>query len=116
MLVFEDVLLPAVFLDPSIVLGPGSAWCEDMRMRKSLTLVCRNWGRIAKQYLYRDIILRRVSQAVLLSRTVHLFKAGVAPLQGRSCTSYPLHFFLLLRADPSSGIRESYDLPHLGEL
>lgn len=39
-------------------------------MRKALTLVCRQWHDVALPFLYRDVVIRRVSQLAALRRTL----------------------------------------------
>ncbi|KAH8104802.1 hypothetical protein BXZ70DRAFT_618372 [Cristinia sonorae] len=68
--VFEFVIPPAPFLNPSLVLGPNSNWCEALRMKKVLTMVCKGWRQPALWLLYRHVTLRRVGQVFLFTRTL----------------------------------------------
>ncbi|KAF8846257.1 hypothetical protein BDN67DRAFT_28686 [Paxillus ammoniavirescens] len=51
-----------MFLDPHIGRGPNSAWCNAIRTKRSVVLVCKNWYECAIQILYEDIVFRRRGQ------------------------------------------------------
>ncbi|TFK70584.1 hypothetical protein BDN72DRAFT_838809 [Pluteus cervinus] len=68
--IFQLTITPGCFLDHSLSRGPNSEWCEDLRIRKTLLLVCKFWHLTALPILYRYVIIRRVGQLVALSRTL----------------------------------------------
>ncbi|KAI0762932.1 hypothetical protein C8Q74DRAFT_188884 [Fomes fomentarius] len=67
-------------LDPSLVLGRRSLWVEAMRTKKALALVCKSWHGPAIEFLYEDIVIRRMGQIVALARTLRLENCDFARL------------------------------------
>ena len=67
---FESIFPPDGFLDPFFGLGPDSPWSRALRMRKTLTLVCKEWRAVALPFLYHDVVIRRVGQIAALKRTL----------------------------------------------
>jgi hypothetical protein len=67
--IFRQVLPPNCLLDPSLAYIESSPWCEIVRMKKSLTLVCRSWNSIAIEFLYEFIALRQLGHIPGLLRT-----------------------------------------------
>jgi hypothetical protein len=57
-----EAIPPRIFLDPHIGRGPNSAWCNAIRTKRSIVLVCKNWYECAIQILYEDIVFRRRGQ------------------------------------------------------
>ena len=68
--VFDAIFPPSRFLDPSLGNHSVSPWCQAMRTRKALTLVCREWRAVALPFLYGELILRRVGQLPALAATI----------------------------------------------
>ncbi|TCD61601.1 hypothetical protein EIP91_008166 [Steccherinum ochraceum] len=79
-LIFQYLLPPSVYLDPSISAGPNSLWCRVLRMKKTLTLVSKFWRRVALPFLYGEVWLRRFGQMVSFARTVKQSCDEIAPL------------------------------------
>ncbi len=69
-MVFEALVTPSGFLDPSLSAGPHSSWCQTLRVKKGLCLVSRAWGEAVVPLLYGEITLRRVGQLFALVRTL----------------------------------------------
>lgn len=97
MLIFEETLIPSPFMEPSLTSGPHSPWCEDLRMRKGLTRVCKRWRPVALHFLYRDVTLRRAGQLFTFARTVQASNLAIAPLV--RAVSFALYTWPELDAD-----------------
>lgn len=69
-LIFEKLIPPSGFLDPSLCAGPYSPWCQVLRTKKDFTLVCKAWREAAMPLLYGEITLRRVGQLFALVQTI----------------------------------------------
>ncbi|KAK7690575.1 hypothetical protein QCA50_005673 [Cerrena zonata] len=76
-LIFETAFPPTEFRDPSLSLGPRSAWSQALRTQKALTAVCQSWRAVALMFLYQDVVLRRVGQIPALVRTLRSNKEGI---------------------------------------
>ncbi|EIW82864.1 hypothetical protein CONPUDRAFT_136091 [Coniophora puteana RWD-64-598 SS2] len=61
---------PPALLDPNLWRGPNSAWSQNLRFQKSLTLVCKTWNPAANELLYHHAVIRRVAQLPLLVKTL----------------------------------------------
>ncbi|KAF9010593.1 hypothetical protein BDQ17DRAFT_931511 [Cyathus striatus] len=61
---------PSFLLDPTISPGPDSSWCQALRQKKSLILVCREWYKVSLPLLYEDVCFRRISQLPVFLHTV----------------------------------------------
>ncbi|KAH8104804.1 hypothetical protein BXZ70DRAFT_618450 [Cristinia sonorae] len=83
-LIFGFVIPPSAFLDSSLHPGPNSLWCKALRMKKSLTMICKPWRRVALPFLYSEVILRRAGQVIAFSRTLSCAPRNVVPLLVRS--------------------------------
>lgn len=68
--IFSIALPPPSFLDPSLHRGPDSPWCQALRSKKALVLVCRAWWHASVDLLYNEIAIRRVGQIAALTRTL----------------------------------------------
>ncbi|TCD60750.1 hypothetical protein EIP91_009603 [Steccherinum ochraceum] len=80
-MIFEMLLPHPAFLDPILGAGPNSPWCKVLRMKKSLTLVCKAWREAALPLLYEDIRLRRPTQLNVLARVLRSDRGPVlAPM------------------------------------
>ncbi|KAH8104805.1 hypothetical protein BXZ70DRAFT_618583 [Cristinia sonorae] len=66
--IFEAVVPPSSFMDASLFCGPNSPWCEALRMKKTFTLVCRQWRPAGLKLLYEEVVLRRVGQAIAFAK------------------------------------------------
>ncbi|EIM86558.1 uncharacterized protein STEHIDRAFT_156866 [Stereum hirsutum FP-91666 SS1] len=60
----------APFSDPAVSHGPNSLWCQTMRTKKAVMLVCKLWRDVGAEFLYEDVVLRRPAQPALLLRTL----------------------------------------------
>ncbi|TCD64817.1 hypothetical protein EIP91_003598 [Steccherinum ochraceum] len=69
-LICQFLLPPPEYLDSALTAGPNSLWMRVLRMKKSLTLVCRLWRQAALPFLYQDIPIRRIGQLFALRRTL----------------------------------------------
>ncbi|KAJ7690732.1 hypothetical protein B0H17DRAFT_586886 [Mycena rosella] len=69
-IIFDFAIPPSFLLDPSVSYGPQSPWCQAVLAKLSLTSVCRDWYRVAKDMLYEDIAFRSVGQVSALFRTL----------------------------------------------
>ncbi|KAH9903042.1 hypothetical protein C8Q73DRAFT_32731 [Cubamyces lactineus] len=56
--------------DPSVFRGPHSSWMSELRFRKGLIFVCKNWSGPATEALYEDIVLRRMGQIPALANAL----------------------------------------------
>ncbi|KAI1786786.1 hypothetical protein LXA43DRAFT_750414 [Ganoderma leucocontextum] len=63
--------------DPSLMRGPHSQWCSDLRFRKGLTLVSKLWWEPAIRALYEHVVIRRFGQIPALARTLSSKDAGI---------------------------------------
>ncbi|KAI0786795.1 hypothetical protein C8Q75DRAFT_893042 [Abortiporus biennis] len=68
--IFDAVIVPLGFLNPQSTNFHVRGWLEDLNMRKSIALVCKQWRRVALPYLYSKIYLRRVGQLPALVNTL----------------------------------------------
>ncbi|RDB18558.1 hypothetical protein Hypma_000303 [Hypsizygus marmoreus] len=64
-------LPPNFLLDSSLERGPDSSWSRILRFKKSLVLVCRSWHAVGTEFLYSDVVFRRVGQIPAFLRTIH---------------------------------------------
>ncbi|CAL1716884.1 unnamed protein product [Somion occarium] len=69
-LVFDASFPPPEYLDPSLSHGPLSPWCQAIRAKKALGLVCTYWHMVATPILYEDVVFRRVGQIPAFARTL----------------------------------------------
>lgn len=60
-------LVEEELLDYALCRGPNSPWSRRLRTKKALMLVSRKWSLSAATFLYRDIVVRRVSSLVTLA-------------------------------------------------
>ncbi len=62
--------------EPSIDIGNCSPWSKDLRVKKALVCVCKNWRILALPYLYSRIYLHRVGQLCALVRVLEESSSG----------------------------------------
>ncbi|KAM5539875.1 hypothetical protein V8D89_006378 [Ganoderma adspersum] len=62
--------------DLSLMRGPQSQWCTELRFRKGLALVSRLWWEPAIRGLYEHVVIRRFGQISALARTLSSQAAG----------------------------------------
>ncbi|KAH8103838.1 hypothetical protein BXZ70DRAFT_666516 [Cristinia sonorae] len=67
-LIIEMALPPVGLLNPCLSFGPDSLWCRYIRAKKNLTLVSRHWRVAAIPFLYREIVLRRVTEVLAFAQ------------------------------------------------
>lgn len=83
--IFLRTIAPSFLLEPSLRYGKKSAWCQSVRDKKSIILVCRSWCAVGTVFLYEDIALRRVGQASALLRSLE-DNEELAPLIKSVCS------------------------------
>ncbi|EIW78214.1 hypothetical protein CONPUDRAFT_138596 [Coniophora puteana RWD-64-598 SS2] len=76
--IIDRACAPPSLLDPYLGCGPMSPWAQNLRFQKGLTLVCKSWSEAGKELLYRDVVIRRISQLPLLAHA--LFKDSTSTL------------------------------------
>ncbi|KAI0778555.1 hypothetical protein BD413DRAFT_111314 [Trametes elegans] len=67
--IFKATRSPRFQHDPTAM---GTLWLSELRLRKDLALVCKEWSGPATEVLYEDIVLRRMGQISALARTLAL--------------------------------------------
>ena len=72
--IFRYTTPPAHCTDGTIKLGGrlNNLWLENVRTKKSLTLVCKSWNGAATEALYEHVIETRMGQIVAFARTLRL--------------------------------------------
>ncbi|KAJ7450330.1 hypothetical protein B0H11DRAFT_322963 [Mycena galericulata] len=68
--IFDRVVPPENLLNPSLHCGPNSAWCNAMVTKRALVLVSRDWYQAGIDFVYRHIVIRRLSQLPELLETL----------------------------------------------
>ncbi|KAL4243921.1 hypothetical protein ABKN59_010613 [Abortiporus biennis] len=68
--IFDALIVPSGFLITQSSNFHVRGWLEDLRIRKSLALVCKQWYYVALPYLYSKIHLRRIGQLPALVNTL----------------------------------------------
>jgi hypothetical protein len=58
----------------------SAVWCQNLRMKKALVLVCKTWYAVALPHLYDEVILRRIGQLVTLSHTLTTSNSSIRDL------------------------------------
>ncbi len=61
---------------PRSISGNCSPWSKDLRVKKALVCVCKNWRILALPYLYSRIYLHRVGQLCALVRVLEESSRG----------------------------------------
>lgn len=69
-IIFENLLPDMDAVELSVPSVSGGPWCQSLRTKKSLARVCKTWHYVTLGFLYRDVVLRSVSQIVNFARTV----------------------------------------------
>ncbi len=62
--------------EPTIDVGDCSPWSMDLRMKKDLVRVCRNWRIVATRYLYHRIYLHRIGHLCALAKVLEESASG----------------------------------------
>ncbi|KAL0956777.1 hypothetical protein HGRIS_002897 [Hohenbuehelia grisea] len=62
-MILDYSLPPEYLLDHSLACGPKSPWACALRQKKSNVSVCKSWYSARIEFLYRDVVLRRMNQA-----------------------------------------------------
>ncbi|KAI0756633.1 hypothetical protein C8Q80DRAFT_46870 [Daedaleopsis nitida] len=75
-MVLKDAVAPPYEYDPRLWLGPRSAWMDNLRFCKNLTLVCRDWWEPATSLFYEHVTLRRMGQVSALLDTLTRSRLG----------------------------------------
>lgn len=70
LLIFEHTLENVWYANPGLWNGPQSTWCQNMRTKNALNHVCSAWYGAASEFLYKDVVLRRIGQVAALARTL----------------------------------------------
>lgn len=98
--IFETLfpLYEEELLDCSIYRGPESPWCRRLRTKKALMLVSRNWSPPAATFLYRDVVLPRVSGLIGLAETLRQ-----SPQHGAMIQTLRLDCFIPKSLNKSAG-------------
>ncbi|KAL4246166.1 hypothetical protein ABKN59_009272 [Abortiporus biennis] len=67
--IFEDVMVPSAFLSATPN-GRNGRWLAALRMKKAISLVCKQWHFVSLHHLYASITLTQVGQLFALTDTV----------------------------------------------
>ncbi|KDQ60159.1 hypothetical protein JAAARDRAFT_191563 [Jaapia argillacea MUCL 33604] len=70
--IFNFAIPSPSVLDPSLSFGEMSVWSQTLRDKKSIVMVCKAWLDVGLEYLYEDIVLRRITQIPPLVWTLHI--------------------------------------------
>jgi hypothetical protein len=105
-MIFSWALPPSFLLDPSLAAGPQSPWSQTLRLKKSIVRVCKTWHAVGSEFLYEDVVFRRIGQIPAFVRTLdtstrissNLVKkitisAYIPRRYGRSCSEQLQHIF-----------------------
>ncbi|KAF8653271.1 hypothetical protein AX16_003973 [Volvariella volvacea WC 439] len=68
--IFFHLFPPNYLLDASLSPGYNSPWCQTLRAKKVVISVCRVWYDVGTEFLYRDVVIRRVGQIPALLETL----------------------------------------------
>ncbi|RDB18553.1 hypothetical protein Hypma_000308 [Hypsizygus marmoreus] len=63
-------LPPSFLLDSALERGPHSSWAQVLRHKKWIVRVCRKWYVVGTEFLYQDVVFRRVGQIPAFLRTL----------------------------------------------
>jgi len=69
-IILSLALPPPFLLDSSIARGPHSPWSLALRFKKSIVRVCRAWYAAGIEFLYEDVVYRRLGQIPAFIRTL----------------------------------------------
>jgi hypothetical protein len=105
-MIFSWALPPSLLLDPSLAAGPQSPWSQALRLKKSIVRVCKTWHAVGVEFLYEDVVFRRIGQIPAFIRTLDTstrissdlvkkitITAYVPRRYGRSCSEHLQHIF-----------------------
>jgi hypothetical protein len=69
-MIFSWALPPSFLLDPSLAAGPRSPWSQALQLKKSIVRVCKMWHAVGAEFLYEDVVFRRIGQIAAFVRTL----------------------------------------------
>ncbi|TFK70581.1 hypothetical protein BDN72DRAFT_958752 [Pluteus cervinus] len=68
--IFHHIPIPDYLVYPGCHPGRNSLWCQNLRTKKGILLVCKEWNCIALPLLYRNITINNIGALVRLSNTI----------------------------------------------